>query len=186
MKKRDLLAGTGAIAAAFAIFTAAEPQTAASAPALEREQVIVVDPAGTSVVAEEQAGTLEAAPAHLKWGIAAALGTLIGGAIAALGFNRILNWLASSRKAATKAVSAAAKAPRRAARATVRKVAEVLEAPGRTAAKMSVLTLGALFAFALLDVSWKASAVVGGGALLWSALGWRKKKQAEDRAAASA
>lgn len=177
MKKRDLLAGSGAIAAALALYTAADFDETAAPAALEPEQVIVVDPQGTGIVADEEAGALEASPAHLKWGLAAAFGALIGGAIAALGANRILNWLASGRKAATKVASAAVNAPKRAAKVTVGKIAEALEAPGRAAAKMSVLTVGALLAFALLDISWKASAVVGGGALLWSALGWRRKQR---------
>ena len=184
MKKRDLLAGTGALAAAFAVYTAADLDRA-QAPALESEQVIMVAPDGTGTVAEEEAGALVPAENHTKWAFAAALGTLIGGAVAALGFNRIMNWLASGRNVAAKAAGAATRAPRRAAKATIEKVAEVLEAPGRAVAKGSVLTVGALIAIALLDVSWKASLAVSGGALVWSALGWRKRKQEKKPATAT-
>ncbi|MEM9233708.1 MAG: hypothetical protein AAGA69_05660 [Pseudomonadota bacterium] len=189
MKKRDLLAGTGALAAALAVYTAATPEGAATAPALEAENVIVVDPAGTGVVAAEENGTLEASQSHMKWAFAAALGTLIGSAVAALGFNRLLNWLAASRKVASRAAGAAANGSKRVAKATIDNVARVLETPGRTVARASVLTVGALLAIALLDVSWKASLAVGGGAMLWSALGWRKNRhhqQSEQATSASA
>ena len=177
MKKRDLIAGTGAVAAALALYTAMDSALAQTAPALEPEQIIAVDAQGTAAVSEAaDDGELAPAKSHTKWAIGAALGTLIGGFAAAIGFNRLMNWLAAGRKAAGTAASTAAKATTRAARATGAAAARVLEGPGRFAAKGSIIALGAVIALVLLDVSWKASLAIGAGSLLIGAMGWRKPR----------
>lgn len=177
MKKRDLIAGTGAVAAALALYTAMDGKPLDTAPALEPEQIIAVDAQGTAAVSEAtDEGELAPAENHTKWAIGAALGTLIGGFAAAIGFNRLMNWLAASRKVAGQAASSAVRATSRAAKATGAAAARVIEGPGRFAAKGSIIALGAVIALALLDVSWKASLAIGAGSFLVGAMGWRKPR----------
>lgn len=183
MKKRDLLAGTGAIAAALAAYTAAEQINSTPPPPLETENVVVIAPEGEATVAQAtEDGDLEASPAHMKWALGAAIGSLLGGIAAAFGINRLMNLLASSGKAASKAAGAVAKSTGKAAKATGAAAARLFESPGRAVARTSVAALGIVVAVALLDVSWKASLAVSAGSVLIGALGWRKRARTRSTA----
>lgn len=178
MKKTDLLAGTGAIAAVLAVYTISQTEIPSNSPGLDSEHIIVVDPSGESTVATQTAeGEVTAAPDHYKWALGAALGTLIGGAAAIFGFNRLLNFLASVPRNTARVARSATTATGQAARSAGAAIGHILEKPGRIVAKGTVLTAGAILALALLDISWKASLAAGTGALIWSHFGWGFKKQ---------
>lgn len=150
----------------------------AAPPPLTEDNVIVVDPQGASTIVEEaDSGAVTVDERHARWAIGAMLGGLAGAFVAAFGLPKMLGLFASGGRATLRTAAKVSAAPAMAARQAARGITSAVEKSSRTAARTGILTLGALLAIALLDVSWKASLVVGTLSTGAAVFGWRRQNR---------
>lgn len=175
MKKRDLLAGTGALAAALAAYMAVD----------KADHVVPVPTEAVAIeemVAAEEASApalMEAASPAPRWAIGAALGTLIGGFAAVFGFNWVANFLSASRKVAADTAQTVVSTTKKAARATGTAAKKVLRGPSRWLAKAGVVTVGAMSSVSALNLSWELSLILALATLLAAMFGWKRPEPAK-------
>ncbi|GGD17719.1 hypothetical protein [Aquisalinus flavus] len=192
-KKAGLKATTAAGAAGFVIAAAVFGVLSSAAKAAQADAIEPMDKA--SVTMDEEASLAWAMPAaeadpHLlgpdarRYAAWAALAGLISSAVALIGANRLLNWLAGAGTALGKAGAAAAKAPVKAARAAAKATSKILKKPGRWLITVVSLTVFALTGVAFLDIQWEAGMLAGAGLSAAAIWGWTKSGDAIGRALA--
>ncbi|NHK28500.1 hypothetical protein FF098_011335 [Parvularcula flava] len=186
-KKAGLKATTAAGAAGFVIAAAVFGVLSSAARAAQTDPIETPDSANISMNDEASlAWTMPAAEAdpHLlgpdaqRYAAWAALAGLISSAVALIGANRLLNWLAGAGTALGKAGAAAAKAPVKAAKAAAKVTSKVLKKPGRWLITVVSLAVFALTGVAFLDVQWEAGMLAGAGLSAAAMWGWNKSGDA--------
>lgn len=192
-KKASLKAATAAGAAGFVIAAAVFGVLNSAAKAAQTDPIEPIDAASASINDEASlAWTMPAAegdphllgPDAQRYAAWAALAGLISSAVALIGANRLLNWLAGAGTALGKAGAAAAKAPVKAAKAAAKATTKVLKKPGRWLITIVSLTVFALTGVAFLDVQWEAGMLAGAGLSAAAIWGWNKSGDAVGRALA--
>lgn len=189
-KKAGLKATTAAGAAGFVIAAAVFGVLSSAAKAAQTDAMEPMDAASVTMSDEASlAWTMPAAEAdpHLmgpdarRYAAWAALAGLISSAVALIGANRLLTWLAGAGTALGKAGAAAAKAPVKAAKAAAKATSRVLKKPGRWLITVFSLAVFALTGVAFLDVQWEAGMLAGAGLSAAAIWGWNKSGDAIGR-----
>ena len=192
-KKTGLKTTTAAGAAGFVIAAAVFGALSSAAKAAQTDPVEPVDAVSATMNDEASlAWTMPAAegdphllgPDAQRFAAWAALAGLISSAVALIGANRLLNWLAGAGAALGKAGAAAAKAPVKAAKAAAKATSKVLKKPGRWLITVVSLTVFALTGVAFLDVQWEAGMLAGAGLSAAAIWGWNKSGDAVGKALA--
>jgi hypothetical protein len=185
MAKRNWMNAPGAAALSLAAMGTMAP--AMAAPLIEQDHVIVVNGEGTAAVANSSGSLPVLSEDHARWAFGALFGSLFAGLVGMVGPNRILNWFVGAADDRSLRVVSTRSGNRSRLKLSP-KVAATLKSSGQTLGGVAMIAGFVVGIAILLDLQWKAGAVLGAGAAVAGAAGWvrgRYRRRSSDRAAAS-